>query len=76
MWVCVNLLSIYGAVLQTACVDLLVPGVGELCGGSLREERYDVLQERLLQLDLSSKLDWSVLFMSLWYWLPSWSYSL
>ncbi|XP_067389289.1 asparaginyl-tRNA synthetase isoform X2 [Emydura macquarii macquarii] len=30
-----------------AAVDLLVPGIGELCGGSLREERRDFLQSRL-----------------------------
>ena len=28
-----------------AAADLLVPGVGELCGGSQREERYDVLEK-------------------------------
>ncbi|MCC7412869.1 MAG: asparagine--tRNA ligase [Gammaproteobacteria bacterium] len=30
-----------------AAMDLLVPGVGELIGGSQREERYDVLTERI-----------------------------
>merc|ERR1711991_936645 len=30
-----------------AAMDLLVPGVGELIGGSQREERYDVLVERI-----------------------------
>ncbi|XP_048453774.1 probable asparagine--tRNA ligase, mitochondrial isoform X2 [Rhincodon typus] len=34
-----------------AAVDLLVPGVGELCGGSLREERLDLLQSRLKEYE-------------------------
>eukprot|EP00698_Gefionella_okellyi_P014700 TRINITY_DN4086_c0_g1_i1.p1 TRINITY_DN4086_c0_g1~~TRINITY_DN4086_c0_g1_i1.p1 ORF type:complete len:462 (+),score=80.12 TRINITY_DN4086_c0_g1_i1:457-1842(+) len=39
--------------LQTvAGVDLLVPGIGELCGGSLREYRYDLLLQQLQQRGL------------------------
>jgi asparaginyl-tRNA synthetase len=30
--------------MQVASMDVLVPGVGELIGGSQREERYDKLQ--------------------------------
>lgn len=36
-----------------AAVDLLVPGVGELIGGSQREERYDKLIERINELGLN-----------------------
>jgi asparaginyl-tRNA synthetase len=35
-----------------AAADLLVPGVGELVGGSQREERYDVLEKKMLAAHL------------------------
>ena len=35
-----------------AAVDLLVPGIGELCGGSQREERYDLLLNRMNELGM------------------------
>ncbi|XP_078401814.1 asparaginyl-tRNA synthetase isoform X1 [Cetorhinus maximus] len=41
-----------------AAVDLLVPGIGELCGGSLREERLDLLQSRLKQHGLKETYQW------------------
>ena len=42
-----------------AAVDLLVPGSGELMGGSQRETRYDLLTARMDQLGISKEsLDW------------------
>ena len=41
-----------------AACDLLVPGVGELCGGSQREERLDVLQARRAELKLREEDYW------------------
>uniref|UniRef100_A0A3B4YNH3 Asparaginyl-tRNA synthetase 2, mitochondrial n=1 Tax=Seriola lalandi dorsalis TaxID=1841481 RepID=A0A3B4YNH3_SERLL len=41
-----------------AAVDLLVPGVGELCGGSLREERLDLLRARLEEVGLEETYSW------------------
>ncbi|XP_038842862.1 probable asparagine--tRNA ligase, mitochondrial isoform X1 [Salvelinus namaycush] len=41
-----------------AAVDLLVPGVGEMCGGSLREERLDLLKTRLAQAGLDETYGW------------------
>ena len=35
-----------------AAADLLVPGVGELCGGSQREERLDLLEKRIEELGM------------------------
>ena len=41
-----------------AACDLLVPGVGEIIGGSQREERYDVLKSRMAEMDLDEKDYW------------------
>ncbi|KAM3837497.1 asparaginyl-tRNA synthetase [Vipera latastei] len=43
-----------------AAVDLLVPDVGELFGGSLREDRLDFLQSRLQRLKLEDTYQWYV----------------
>lgn len=36
-----------------AACDLLVPGVGEIIGGSQREERYDVLKSRIEEMGMT-----------------------
>jgi asparaginyl-tRNA synthetase len=41
-----------------AAMDLLVPGVGEIIGGSQREERMDVLTARMQELGLSEEDYW------------------
>ncbi|MBR0399496.1 MAG: asparagine--tRNA ligase [Mogibacterium sp.] len=42
-----------------AAMDMLVPGVGEIIGGSQREERYDVLLDRIHELGLDEDAyDW------------------
>ena len=42
-----------------AAVDLLVPGAGELMGGSQRETRYDLLTRRMDELHISKEsMDW------------------
>jgi asparaginyl-tRNA synthetase len=41
-----------------AATDLLVPGVGELIGGSQREERQDLLEKRIAELGLHKEDYW------------------
>lgn len=41
-----------------AAADLLVPGVGELCGGSQREERLDILENRIRELGMHEEDYW------------------
>ena len=39
-------------------MDVLVPKVGEIIGGSQREERYDILLQRLRDSGLDEKSYW------------------
>ena len=41
-----------------AAVDMLVPGIGEIIGGSQREERLDVLTARMDELGLNQEDYW------------------
>lgn len=41
-----------------AAMDLLVPGVGEIIGGSQREERFDVLANRIKELGMDEEDYW------------------
>ena len=41
-----------------AAMDCLVPGIGEIIGGSQREERLDVLTERMKELGLKEEDYW------------------
>ena len=44
---------------KTVCaMDVLVPGVGEIIGGSQREERLDVLQSRMQEQGLDAQQYW------------------
>lgn len=45
--------------LTCGAMDLLVPGIGELIGGSAREERLDVLEAKIVELGLEREdYDW------------------
>jgi asparaginyl-tRNA synthetase len=39
-------------------MDVLFPGIGEIVGGSQREERYDVLVEKMKTLNIEEKELW------------------
>ena len=41
-----------------AATDCLVPGIGEIIGGSQREERLDILKTRMAELDLNEEDYW------------------
>ena len=41
-----------------AACDLLVPQVGELVGGSQREERFDILKSKMEALGNDKELEW------------------
>jgi asparaginyl-tRNA synthetase len=41
-----------------AAMDILVPGIGEIIGGSQREERYDVLLEKCGQFHIPQESIW------------------
>jgi len=41
-----------------AAMDVLFPGIGEIIGGSQREERLDVLKEKLAAMNIEEKELW------------------
>lgn len=42
-----------------AAMDILVPGIGEIVGGSQREERFDLLSRRMKEMNIpADELDW------------------
>ena len=41
-----------------AAADCLVPGIGEIIGGSQREERLEVLERRIKELDMDPESYW------------------
>jgi asparaginyl-tRNA synthetase len=43
---------------SVAAMDVLVPGIGEIIGGSQREERLEVLDKRIQSLGIEGDLSW------------------
>ncbi|MDB5230536.1 MAG: asparagine--tRNA ligase [Chitinophagaceae bacterium] len=41
-----------------AAMDILAPGIGEIVGGSQREERYDLLTKRMEEMHIPTKEMW------------------
>ena len=39
-------------------MDILFPGIGEIVGGSQREERYDVLKQKIADLNMDEQTLW------------------
>ena len=39
-------------------MDVLFPGIGEIVGGSQREERYDVLKQKMADMAIEEKELW------------------
>ena len=46
-----------------AAMDVLVPSIGEVIGGSQREERFDFLQKRIKQMNFNEEDYWWYLDM-------------
>jgi asparaginyl-tRNA synthetase len=44
-------------------MDILFPGIGEIVGGSQREERYDVLKEKMAEMNIPEEELWWYLDM-------------
>ncbi len=49
-----------------AATDMLVPGIGELIGGSAREERLDVLEKRMAEMGIDAEDYWWYLDLRRW----------
>ena len=41
-----------------AAMDILFPGIGEIIGGSQREERYDVLKQKIKDFNIPEEELW------------------
>ena len=39
-------------------MDILFPGIGEIVGGSQREERLDILEKRMIEMQINSEELW------------------